>query len=218
MITWHPRKNDKDQCVEIRHPNKPTSLAAWTDSDTIATVVPDGPMPAMVCGIPIRSWSDAPKGNAEWLALAAAMHFDEPHFELIGHTTKAAAGAVIVEADGRVWVVSPTNRFGGYVNTFPKGKIEPGMTASLRANALKEIFEEAGLQIELTGFLVDAERSTSTTRYYLARRIGGNPADMGWESQAVHLVPPRQLAAFVFDKHDAPVIAELQAKLAGGSC
>jgi 8-oxo-dGTP pyrophosphatase MutT (NUDIX family) len=213
MTVWHPRKNDKGQCVEIKYPNKPTPLTAWADSDAIATVVPDGPMPATVCGIPIRSSSDAPKGAAEWMALAVMTQFAEPHFELMGHTTKAAAGAVIVEADHRVWVVSPTNRFGGYVNTFPKGKIEPGMTASLRANAMKEVFEEAGLQIELTGFLVDAERSTSTTRYYLARRIGGNPADMSWESQAVHLVPPRQLAAVVFDKNDAPVIAALQAKL-----
>ena len=69
---------------------------------------------------------------------------------------------VVVEDDGRVWVVSPSNAFGGYVNTFPKGKLDPGM--GLRANALKEGFEESGLQVVLTGFLCDSVRSTSVCR------------------------------------------------------
>jgi hypothetical protein len=50
---------------------------------------------------------------------------------------------------------------------------------SSRANAIKECFEESGLQVELTGFLCDSVRSTSVTRYYTARRLGGSPADMG---------------------------------------
>jgi 8-oxo-dGTP pyrophosphatase MutT (NUDIX family) len=212
MSTCHPRKNEKDQCVEIKHPNGPTALAAWADAGAIATVVPGGPMPDAICGIAVRSWSETPQDDAGWEALAAKASFDEPKFKPVGKT-QPASGAVIVEPDGRVWVVSPTNRFGGYVNTFPKGKIDPGMTISLRANALKEVFEESGLLIELGDFLVDAQRSTSTTRYYLARRIGGNPADMGWESQAVHLVPRPLLAAFASDENDAPVVEALQRKL-----
>ena len=34
------------------------------------------------------------------------------------------SGAVLVETDGGGWMVSPSNRFGGYANTFPKGKHE----------------------------------------------------------------------------------------------
>ena len=116
----------------------------------------------------------------------------------------------MVEADGRVWVVSPSNKFGGYTNTFPKGKLDPQEEISLRANALKEVFEEAGLHVALTGFLCDSVRSTSVTRYYLARRVGGNPADMGWESQAVHLVPVSQLAAFVSHPNDQSILSALQ--------
>ena len=121
----------------------------------------------------------------------------------------AASGVVILEDDGRVWVVSPSNAFGGYVNTFPKGKLDPGL--SLHANALKECHEESGLQVELTGFLCDSERSTSVTRYYTARRIGGHPATMGWETQAVHLVPRALLATFVSHQNDQCILKKLKA-------
>ena len=76
----------------------------------------------------------------------------------------------------------------------------------MRANALKEAFEESGLQVELIDFLADAKRSTTKTRYYLARRIGGNPADMGWESQAVHLVPRASLKMLLPYQNDVPVL------------
>lgn len=123
---------------------------------------------------------------------------------------RPASGAVVVEADGRVWVVSPSNHHGEYINTFPKGKNEQSQALCLCANALKEVFEEAGLQVELTGFLCDSVRSTSVTRYYLARRLGGNPAHMCWETQAVHLVPIAQLAEFVSHPNDQSILSALQ--------
>ena len=104
---------------------------------------------------------------------------------------RAASGVVIEEPDGRVWLVSPTNAFGGYKNTFPKGKVDPGL--SLQANAIKEAYEESGLRVEITGYLVDVDKTTSTTRYYTARRVGGVPIDMGNESEAVVLVSKKDL-------------------------
>jgi len=74
------------------------------------------------------------------------------------------------------------------------------------------VFEESGLQVELTGFLCDSIRSTSVTRYYTARRLGGSPAEMGWESQAVHLVPMSMLAGFDLHPNDQSVIKALQTK------
>ncbi|ECZ5235304.1 NUDIX hydrolase [Salmonella enterica subsp. enterica serovar Enteritidis] len=103
----------------------------------------------------------------------------------------AGAGVIIEEADGRIWLVSPSNAFGGYKNTFPKGTCEEGL--SMQANAIKEAWEEAGLAIEIVDVLGDFERTTSKARMYIARRTGGNPVDMGWESQAVQLVPPEKL-------------------------
>lgn len=86
---------------------------------------------------------------------------------------KQAAGCLVVEPDGRIWLVSPTNEFGGYKNTFPKGGVENGL--SHQQNAMKEVFEEAGLQVKIHSFLGDFEGDTSSTRYYIAHRTGGEP-------------------------------------------
>lgn len=209
MKTYHPRTNDEGAAVELKQPHQPTVLAAWGHAHQLATVTPDAPMPAMVAGLAIGAWPDVPMSNAGWKQLAETMAFDEPPMKSASGK-KSASGAVVVEPDGRVWVVSPSNRFGGYDNTFPKGKNELAQALCLRANALKEVFEEAGLQVELIGFLCDSVRSTSVTRYYLARRLGGNPAGMCWESQAVHLVPAAQLAAFVSHPNDQAIVVALQ--------
>jgi hypothetical protein len=58
-------------------------------------------------------------------------------------------------------------------------------------------------------WFTDIQRSTSYTRYYLAERRGGNPADMGWEAQAVMLVPKTQLPRLLNSPYDAPILAAL---------
>lgn len=58
--------------------------------------------------------------------------------------------------------------------------------------------------------LVDVKRSQSYTRYFLAERVGGNPANMGWESQAVMLVPEAQLAQVLNSPNDVPIIDALK--------
>jgi hypothetical protein len=74
---------------------------------------------------------------------------------------------------------------------------------------VREAFEESGLRVVLTGFLADLTRSRSRTRYYLGRRVGGCPSDMGWESQAVSLVPRAQLTDVLVNPNDAPLVAML---------
>ncbi|MFO1412946.1 MAG: NUDIX hydrolase [Burkholderiales bacterium] len=212
MTHWHPRRDEHGARVALWQPHAPTPLDTWADAKACATVVPDGPMPEAVCALPFVPWREAPRDGAGWEHLAAQATFGEPKF-VPAPGKKPASGAVIVEPDGRVWVVAPSNRHGGYAATFPKGTLDPKAGLSLRANAIKEAHEEAGLAIELTGFLVDAQRTQTTTRYYLARRVGGCPSTMGWESQAVHLVPRSQLAALVDHAKDRPVLAALAAAL-----
>ena len=146
-------------------------------------------MPESLNGVPFKPWTDAPDDVEGWDELTPD-EIDEPLF-VVGKSKYAASGVVIQEPDGRVWLVAPTNGYGGYRNTFPKGSAEAGL--SLAGNAMKEAFEESGLQVEITGFLMDVERTTSKARFYTARRVGGTPAAMGWESQAVHLCPPDKL-------------------------
>jgi ADP-ribose pyrophosphatase YjhB (NUDIX family) len=209
MKYHHPRIGEHGLPVELTAPSRPTALSSWADRSQIATVTPDGSLPASLNEISLVAWNEAPTESAGWeeQAVVSALHFPEPPMKNVPGKA-AASGVVILERDGRVWVVSPSNAFGGYVNAFPKGKLERGL--NLRANALKECFGESGLRVVLTGYLCDSARSTSVTRYYTAKRVGGNPASMGWETQAVHLVPKGQLASFVTHHNDQIILQALQ--------
>jgi 8-oxo-dGTP pyrophosphatase MutT (NUDIX family) len=118
----------------------------------------------------------------------------------------------VIEDDGRVWLVSPTNGFGGYAATFPKGRVDPG--ATLQHTAIREVYEESGLIVRLEGFLIDVARTQTYTRYYIAKRIGGCPSAMGWETQAVHLVPAARLEEVAVHPNDAAIIRAARAWLA----
>ncbi len=209
MPTFHPRKNDDGNLVEILQPSQPSAMGAWDDPNQIATATPGSPTPITIFGIAVSAWTSAPADMADWEELITANQFEEPTFTPLAGKN-SASGAVVLEPDGRVWVVSPNNRYGGYINTFPKGTVDATTSVSLRANAIKEVFEESGLQVELTDFLCDSVRSTSVTRYYMAMRMGGSPADMGWESQAVSLVPQSKLGQFSSHTNDEIVVRSLR--------
>lgn len=182
----HLKPNDKGETVTVNYPSKPSDKASWADPDRTATFVPGGEVPAKLNGVAIKSWASVPKSEQEWanvpgqkLSLDARFPFEPMPGKSVG------AGVIVREPDGRVWLTKPTNAFGGYQQTFPKGTVEHGL--SMQASAIKETWEETGLQIRITGILGDYERTTSKARFYIAERVGGTPADMGWESQAVRL-------------------------------
>lgn len=205
-MNFHPCLNESGQKVPLKNPDQSSPLESWSDSAAVACVVPLGELPESICGLAISTWI-APSNHANWQAIADGNHVNEPTFNL-PPGLKAAAGVVVREPDGRFWMVSPSNGFGGYKTTFPKGTQEKGL--SLQASAIKEAYEEAGLQVELTGFLLDVKRSTSFTRYYTARRVGGNPARMGWESQSVLLVPKAELCNYLTNAYDKPLLNKLR--------
>ncbi len=203
----HPRRDEHGKLVKLAHPSTPTGLWTWMDAESIATVIPDGRMPAELAGIPFDAWREVPQDDTGWEKLADQGLIEEPEFKP-PKSKKAAAGVVIIEEDGRVWAIAPSNAFGNYRATFPKGTCDSGM--SLQATGIREAYEEAGLQVRLTRFLIDVPRSTSYTRYYLARRITGYPGNMGWESQAVMLIPVQALTEVLTNKNDAPIIKAIQ--------
>ena len=208
MTAFHPKHDDDGARVALDSPTAATPVDSWLDPLQVATVVPQGALPPALNGIAFAAWRDAPRSDAGWAAVAGQdMPFAEPPFVAVPGK-RVAAGVVILESDGRVWVVHPSNGFGGYRATFPKGTLDPGML--LRATAVREAHEECGLHVVLTGFLMDLTRSRSRTRYYLGRRVGGCPADMGWESQAVSLVPRARLKELLVNPNDAPLVAWLQ--------
>ena len=203
-MMFHPRLNDHGKPEGISKPHSPSAISAWSNPSQAGIVVPDGPMPGTLNGMDFKPWPSPPRTPEGWLALARGRQFKEPSYDPM--SLQPAAGAVILEPDGRIWLVAPTNGYGGYEVTFPKGKTDG---ADLRATAIKESYEESGLRVELLAHLVDVPRSTSVTRYYLARRTGGSPSDMSWESQAVLLVPVDQLKTFLNNKYDMPILDAL---------
>lgn len=206
MSVVHPRPDDHGKPVVIGQPSTPSGLDAWSDPAAVACVVPGGPMPAALADIPFAPWS--PASPTDW----PTADFDEPAGFKCPPGLKPAAGAVVVEPDGRVWLAMPTNRFGGLPYVFPKGRVDPG--SALTATAMREVWEELGLRVRLTAYLVDVARSTTFTRLYLAQRVGGHPGQgMGWESQAAVLAPLAQLPGLLTHSRDAPVLAALTARL-----
>ncbi|MBV1799723.1 NUDIX hydrolase [Siccirubricoccus sp. G192] len=164
-----------------------------------------GAVPAALHGVAFAPWPPPD----DWSLAAGALPLGEPPL-VPAPGRDPAAGAAILEPDGRVWIIDPAKGFGGYAHTFPKGRIEPGLDPQ-RA-AMKECFEETGLGIAITGWLGDFDRSTTTTRLYLARRLGGSPVAFDpREVEAVRLVPVVDLPAWLTNAHDAkPVAALLQ--------
>lgn len=205
----HPRRDDDGQAVLIRRPSTPTALEAWADPAQTASVVPNGALPGAINGVALEPWKDPPTSPEGWEAQARKAEVAEPEFK-VPDSLEPAAGAVIVEPDGRVWMVCPTNQFGGYEVTFPKGRLDG---KSLQAAALVEAFEELGLKVRLVRHLVDVPRSQTFTRYYLAERVGGSPADMGWESQCVMLVPMASLKNLSLRVPDQIVVVSFTARL-----
>ena len=208
-VAYHPSLNDDGQPVAIHAPHKASAEDTWADADLPATFVPGGPVPAALNGVPFAPWADAPTSSDEWEHVEGQnADLDEPPLELA--TGKhAGAGVVVIEDDGRVWLTAPTNKFGGYSYTLPKGTAE--MELSLQANSIRECYEETGLQVEITGFLMDVERSTSVARYYTARRVSGSPSEMGWETQAMVLCPLDKLYEYLHAKPDLMIGEEIGA-------
>lgn len=186
----HPQRGEYGK-VKIFKPHKDSNTSEWNNPEGHGRITPESDLlPDSLNGIKISPWERIPKEQEKWNSVSGQGAFDEP--PLPESSSKAlASGVIIKESDSRVWVVHPTNEFAGVKGTFPKGKVDRGL--NLRANAIKEAFEESGLKVKLIGFAGDSERTTSITRYYFGERVGGHPKKMGWESQAVSLVPISKL-------------------------
>jgi 8-oxo-dGTP pyrophosphatase MutT (NUDIX family) len=121
---------------------------------------------------------------------------------------------MIQEPDGRVWIVQPTNGFGNRKYTLAGGTVEPGLTD--QQNALKEVWEETGLQVEITGYAGDFDDSNyrgaggRNGRLYIGKRVGGAPWDAKIES---HIIDRRTGKPSAESSHVTLVTPEKAAKL-----
>jgi 8-oxo-dGTP pyrophosphatase MutT (NUDIX family) len=211
--TYHPHLDEHGARVRLHAPSCEANLVRLADPQAGVTFVPGSACADVLHGVPFAPCTAADVeavcrrvAAAAQVAAVVAGVMAEPPF-VLPPGKRAAAGAVVREPDGRVWLVAPSNGFGGYAATFPKGRVEPGM--ALQATAIREVWEESGLLVEPTAWLGDFSRTQTYTRFYVARRIGGHPADMGWESQAVHLVTPADALRLLNRETDHAVLEAL---------
>lgn len=137
---------------------------------------------------------------------------DETHFRM-------SAGIIVVEPDNRVWIYEPKNHFGGYEHTFPKGRLDKSLTP--QQSAQKETLEETGLLVEINDFLGDYKKTVTKTRYYIGRRIAGDPSmadsysspGATEEVENVKLVPATQLKQFLNKNIDQQIADDLLERL-----
>lgn len=198
----HPKPDERGHPKMIHYPTSPSSAGTWESAADAAVFTPGSAVPTMLNGVLMLPWEDAPADDDWDFVDGQNDELVEPKFDAKGK--KPASGVIIQEPDGRVWLISPTNRYGGVMHTFPKGGRDEGL--SLQSNAIKEAYEESGLQVEIDAHAIDVVRSTSVARYYFAHRVGGSPADMGWESQAVRLVPLEQLGDYLNRPEDREIL------------
>jgi ADP-ribose pyrophosphatase YjhB (NUDIX family) len=208
----HPKLNNQGQPVIINTPSTPTPDTTWTDPGTTAVFVPYGDAPDSIGGTKIEPWSPPQEGWSKVSGVNERLDTRKPFTP--SPSKQSASGVIVVEDDGRVWLISPTNQFGGYDNTFPKGKLDPGLT--MQENAIKEAWEETGLKVDIIGVVGDYEKSTSKVRYYLAKRTGGTPKNMGWEAQAVKLATLDDAKSLLNQQIDKDIISDLEKMISSG--
>jgi ADP-ribose pyrophosphatase YjhB (NUDIX family) len=208
----HPKLNDQGQPVIINSPSEPTPDTTWTDPATTAVFVPEGNTPTKIGNTELKPWTPPQDGWSSISGVNEKLDNRKPFTSTPGK--QAASGVIIVEDDGRVWLISPTNQFGGYDNTLPKGKLDPSL--SMQENAIKEAWEETGLKVDIIGIVGDYEKSTSKVRYYLAKRVGGTPKNMGWEAQAVKLATLDDAKNLLNQQVDKDIISDLEKMVSSG--
>lgn len=125
-----------------------------------------------------------------------------------------STGAIVIdESTGKVFIVKPKDGYGGYQHTYPKGKLAKGLSA--QQNAIKEVWEESGLDVEILDYLGGYEKTTSTTHYYVARVKGGSPtAFLPNETEAVVLVHPDKLKSLLNNAVDKKIAEDFLKSLA----
>lgn len=212
VSTTHPKLSDAGEPVVISKPSTPTPDTTWEDASKTAVFTPTGNAPVSIGKVEMKSWNPPQDGWSKIPGTKESLDIRKPFEPIAGK--KTGAGVIVVEDDGRIWLISPTNEFGGYKNTFPKGTVDPNLT--MQENAIKEAWEETGLKVDIIGVLGDYERGTSKARYYIATRSGGSPKDMGWEAQAVNLATIADAKSLLNQQVDQKILTDLENMISSG--
>jgi 8-oxo-dGTP pyrophosphatase MutT (NUDIX family) len=118
----------------------------------------------------------------------------------------ASAGGVVLDRRGRIAVVRQRNRRGRWRWTLPKGRIDPGETTE--AAALREVYEESGLQARIVRPLVRHDGRLHFT-YFFEMTLERNDAVYECETKEVRFVTLVEAAKLLRARRDLRVLRQL---------
>lgn len=117
-------------------------------------------------------------------------------------------GAVMVEPDGRVWLVARLDGSGGKTYGFPEHVLPPGMSR-LRALGLS-VTQLTGLVAKPRVYLKSYDNDTTFAHMFVCERTGGSPADMADELAELALVTIAEATILLENPRDRRILADLQ--------
>jgi 8-oxo-dGTP pyrophosphatase MutT (NUDIX family) len=82
---------------------------------------------------------------------------------------------------------------------------------SLEQNALKELYEEMGLEARIVDVLGDYVGDTGTTRFFIGEKTGGEATAFGPETDDVRLVTYEEARELLNRARDKKVLDDLYA-------
>lgn len=102
--------------------------------------------------------------------------------------TEVAYGGIVFDGENRVLLRKPSNGWGNYAWTFPKGAPEPELDATPEQTALREVQEETGVTCEVVSSVPGRyESDTCFTQYFLMRPLS-QVAEYDFETEEVRWV------------------------------
>lgn len=110
-----------------------------------------------------------------------------------------------------VCIIKPSNNYGGYLWTFPKGKIDDSDSSKEEA-ALREVREEAGIIGSIVSYL-GAYRGTHTVTHYYSMKIVQQGLGTDFETSDVKLVTVSEAHKLLNSERDRKVLKDFVSSL-----
>jgi 8-oxo-dGTP pyrophosphatase MutT (NUDIX family) len=138
-------------------------------------------------------------------------------------TATSAGGVVVRHESGRAWLVVGSRRRerDGRTWTLPKGTPNPGETRE--ETALREVAEETGLEVRISGpldsieywFVQSGRRIHKTVHYFLMEPTGGDLANHDHEFEEVRWVAFTEAASMLTFETERMLVARAAAMVDG---
>lgn len=136
-------------------------------------------------------------------------------------TATSAGGIVVRHESGRAWLVVGSRRRerDGWTWTLPKGTPKPGETRE--ETALREVAEETGLEVRITGpldsieylFVQSGQRIHKTVHYFMMEPTGGDLANHDHEFEQVRWITFADAASTLTFETERMLIARVAGML-----